>query len=266
MAEGLRPVSILGVGFGWTAFSARHWRTALTVALTPLGYLLALWGLFVLLPIKPGVGTPVAAFVLVGGVVLVGLGADQLLVRRALLGGARLWAAPRGWMGDLGRILVVALTWTVIAAAVQIGLSLGLNQIGLRSPAPLYDGLSYGLGLTMLALPALWMELTVSAVFQQRRWLLVVRPPPWPDLWRILVGWALLSAQVVAIWWLVNRAHVWSRALEWRAVSPSLRPIIPLVWSGAPLGLTVLLMTVGGTQAWRQSLGREDEDPTAVFD
>lgn len=266
MAEGLRPVSILGVGFAWLGLAVRRWPTALIVALGPLGVIAILWALVVVGPLQRSDISPPAVMVIVGALALLVLGVGQLLVCRALLGGTRLRTVAGGWTSDLGRILVVTVVWIAVIFALQTAAAFGLDQTGLLHSSGLYNGLSYALGVPLLALPLLWLGLTASAAFHMRRWLLIVRPPPWPDLWRILAGWALVCAQGAAMWWGAGRGIRWLAASEAPGLGPSLRSVLTTALFGGPLGLTVLLLAAGGAQAWRQSLGRADEDPMAVFD
>lgn len=262
-----RNVSILGVGLAGLGLARRHWLTALLI----LGLAQASVWLLVFIVMSasrtPGV-LPTGLLIIVAVlffVVLLTVG--QWLAYRRVLGRHRARAdmlAP--WPADLGRIMVVTLVWLGVTVVVQVMASVALHATGLRPQDALYNALSYGLALALLALTLFPLGYAAAGSFQQRRFLLFAWPATRGETWRVLLGWAVASALMDLMWWGAGSMTRWLSGAEGQRIGYQVRYIWQSGLIGLAFGLTLLLLAPAWAQAWRRTHGREADDPAAVFD
>lgn len=260
-------VSVLGVGLGGFGLVRRHWLTALLI----LGLAQAGVWLFLLVVIsasrataRPPVGLVLTIVVLF---IVVLLTVGQWLVYRRVLSRHRGQADIQSpWPADVGRILVATLVWLAVTVVVQILASVGLNVTGLRPQSSFYNAVSYGLALVLLALTLFPLGYAAAGSFQQRRFLLFAWPATRGETWRVLLGWAVACALMDLTWWGAGSLTRWLGRFQGAAVGYEARYIWQGCLIGLAFGLTLLLLAPAWAQAWRQTQGREADDPAAVFD
>jgi hypothetical protein len=266
MTQDARPVSIVGVGFAGVMTLVRRWPYGLAVVASPLAATLAIMALSRLL--GGTIRSPILVTLLLVGLWLLSLAVAQLAAFHGQPGLRRMrkTAPPTAWISDLGRFLVPTVVWLLAAAVLQFLFYEACETTGLNDKDWAEPGVAAG-SLILLALPLIAMGFAAAAAFAERRWMIWRRPPAWPDMWRILVGYLLVGAQLGAIWWAFGTGFVWlTRPEVARSVG-----LVGLTWLrlggvGLALGLSMLCVAPAWAQAWRQSLGRAIQDPASVFD